>query len=49
MAPLMSIAAELRQFIRTSIPQIIDHLKDDKYGVRFLSVVALSTLSEHGM
>jgi hypothetical protein len=49
MAPLTSIAAELRVPIGTSIPQIIDLLKDNDGGVCLMSVRVLSRLSEHGM
>jgi hypothetical protein len=49
MASLMSIAAEFRGLIATSIPQIINLLKDDDQSVRDAAVGALSKLSEHGM
>jgi HEAT repeat protein len=45
----MSIAAEFRGLIATSIPQIINLLKDDDRSVRDAAVGALSKLSEHGM
>jgi hypothetical protein len=45
----MSIAAELRRFIGTSIPQIIDLLKDNDTQVRSVSVEVLLKLSEQGM
>jgi hypothetical protein len=49
MVPVMSISAELRVPIGTSISQIIDLLKDDNDRVRLESVGVLSRLSEHGM
>jgi hypothetical protein len=49
MLPVMSIAAEFRQSIATSIPQIIDLLKDDDSEVCYASVNVLLKLSEHGM
>jgi hypothetical protein len=49
MASLTSIAAEFRGLIVTSIPQIINLLKDNDWGVRDVAVGALSKLSEPGM
>jgi hypothetical protein len=49
MALLMSIAAEFRGLIVTSIPHIIDLLQEDELNVRNASVHALLELSEHGM
>jgi HEAT repeat protein len=46
---LTRAAAEFRGSIGTSIPQIIDLLKDDNWDVRSASVAALSKFSEHGM
>jgi HEAT repeat protein len=49
MASLTSIAAEFREFLATSIPQIINLLKDDDWSVRDAAGGALSKLSEHGV
>jgi HEAT repeat protein len=49
MVSLMSIAAEFREFLATSIPQIIDLLQDDNEMVRGSAVAALSEFSAHGM
>jgi hypothetical protein len=49
MAPLTSIAAEFRGLIATSIPQIINLLKDDDQSVCDAAVGAFSKLSEHGV
>jgi hypothetical protein len=49
MASLTSIAAEFRGLIATSIPQIINLLKDDAQSVRDASVDVLLKFSEHGM
>jgi hypothetical protein len=49
MAPLMSIAAELRRFIATFISQISNLLKDDDQDVCSVTVAALSKLLEHCM
>jgi HEAT repeat protein len=49
MAQLTSIAAEFQEFLATSIPQIINLLKDDEQSVRDSAVGALSKLSEHGV
>jgi hypothetical protein len=49
MASLTSIAAEFRGLIATSIPQIINLLKDDDQSVRDASVDILCKFSEHGM
>jgi hypothetical protein len=49
MASLTSIAAELRGSIVTSIPRIVDLLKDISTHVRAAGAAALSKLSEHGM
>jgi HEAT repeat protein len=49
MASLMNIAAELRGSIGTSIPQIVDLLKDSEGRVRVACTNTLSKLSEQGM
>jgi HEAT repeat protein len=49
MVPLTSIAAEFRGLIATSIPQIINLLKDNAELVRDAAVRALSKLSEHSI
>jgi hypothetical protein len=49
MALLTSIAVELQRFIGTSIPQIVDLLKNYNSEVRRVSVEVLSKLFEHGM
>jgi hypothetical protein len=49
MALLTSIAAEFRGSIGTSIPQIVDMLKDSDSFVRGTGAEALSKLSEQGM
>jgi hypothetical protein len=46
---LTKVSAEFRGFIETSIPQIIDLLKDNDEDVRSTSVEVLSKLSEQGM
>jgi HEAT repeat protein len=46
---LRRVAAEFRGFIETSIPHIIDLLKDNDKDVRSASVAVLSKFSEHGM
>jgi hypothetical protein len=46
MASLTSIAAEFRWFIGTSIPQIVDLLKDSDVFVRGAGAKALSQLSK---
>jgi HEAT repeat protein len=49
MASLTSIAAELRRFVGTAIPQIIDLLQNYDWYTRKAGVGALSKLSEQGM
>jgi HEAT repeat protein len=49
MASLTSIAAEFRGLIATSIPHIIDLLKDNSEFVRRSAVVELLGFSAHGM
>jgi hypothetical protein len=49
MASLTSVAAEFRGLIATSIPQIINLLKDDDQSVRDASVDILLKFSEHSM
>ncbi|KAJ6506328.1 armadillo-type protein [Mycena vitilis] len=46
---LTSTTADFRQLIGSSIPQIIDLLKDNSQRVRLASVAALATFSEQGM
>jgi hypothetical protein len=48
MALLTSIAAEFREFLALSIPQIIDLLQDDEPYISD-AVDALSRLSKHGI
>ena len=49
MVLLTHLLAEVRRFIGTSIPQIIDLLIEDDSQVRFMSVDVLLNLSEQGM
>jgi hypothetical protein len=49
MASLTSIAAEFRELIATSIPEIINLLMDDRMHVRSAAVTALSKLSKQGI
>jgi hypothetical protein len=48
MASLTNIAAELRGFIGTAIPRIIDLLQHDEGYARVAGAEALSELSEQG-
>jgi HEAT repeat protein len=48
MALLTNIAAELRGFVGTAIPQVIDLLQHDDWYAREAGAEALSKLSEQG-
>jgi hypothetical protein len=48
-ASLTSIAADFRGFLATSIPQIIDLLKDNAEDVRSESMDVLLNLSKQGI
>jgi hypothetical protein len=48
MASLRNIAAELRGFIGTAIPHVIDLLQNNDWYTRKAGVGALSKLSEQG-
>jgi hypothetical protein len=49
MVQLTSISAEFREFLATSIPQIISLLKDDRRHVHSAAVAALLKLSKQGI
>jgi hypothetical protein len=49
MASLTSVAAEFQGLVATSIPQIINLLKDDDLSVVDMSVDLLLKFSEHSM
>ena len=49
MVSLTSSIADFHGFIATSLPKIIDLLKDNSKRVRCATVDMLSKLSEHGM